>query len=69
MLMADEQSEEDMRYKLMQESVWSIDDRLNQILEHVISHEAELLSVRRWLDQFRQQVFSLWGVDQSTSSG
>ncbi len=46
----------EMRFMLLQESVWNNGDKLSRILEHVISQEAQLLKLVHVIEMAMQRL-------------
>jgi len=47
---------EELRFMLLQESVWNNGDKVNRILEHVIAHEAQLMRLVHLLETIMQRL-------------
>ena len=48
----------EMRFMLLQESVWNNGDRLSRVLEHVIAHESRLVRLEGGLEVISQKLES-----------
>lgn len=51
----DHDNEWEMKFMLLQESIWNNGEMINRVLEHVIAHETYLLKLMRQVELIAQR--------------
>ncbi len=58
------ENEKELRFMLLQESVWNNGDKLSRVLEHVISHEASIARLTHLVEMIMNRLGVVPGGDR-----